>query len=311
MLQPYTTEIVGEGVFAGEMRQFIRNAAKSPAPLLLLGEAGTGKEMVARAIHFASARRNSPFLMIDCSLFYERELEKELFGYRPGPGEPEEMARQGLLEFAQKGSFYASNVEELSPSIQQRILNFLDTGYLQPVGSDRPTPSRMRLIFSSEKNLQGFSEGGLFSESLFQRFAGMTRRLPPLREHPEDIDPLARHFISRFALEWGARPEDYSLTEDALEALRSYPWPANIDELKGEIHRILGSGHRRITAELLSSSIMYHWKGRQGDPAVVRVVEELDEKIREFKLMTRLDSEYGNVLLDASDWDLGFKSYDR
>jgi DNA-binding NtrC family response regulator len=264
--------------------------------------------VMARAIHFASPRRNSPFLMIDCSLFYERELERELFGYRPGPDEPEEAARKGLLEFAARGSFYAANVEELSPSIQLRILNFLDTGLLQPVGSDRPMASRMRLIFSSEKNLQGFSEGGLFSEQLFSRFSGMTSRLPPLRERSEDVPPLVRHFLERFAMEWGGRPEDYSITEDAVEALRLYPWPANIDELKAEVLRILRTGQRRITAECLTKAIVQNWRGLTGDPAVAGVIAELEERIREFKVMGRLDAAYGDVLLDANDWDVLFKS---
>ncbi len=311
MLETSIGEIVGEGKSAEELRRFVHAASRNSAPLLLLGEGGTGKEMVARAVHFSSGRRNSPFLMIDCSLFYERELERELFGYRPGPGEPPEAARQGLLEFALKGSFYAANVEELSPSIQLRILNFLDTGYLQPVGSDRPTPSRMRLIFASEKNLKGFSEGGLFSQELFRRFSGLTCVLPPLRERPEDIGPLVRHFVSRFAVEWGARPEDYHVAAEALEALRLYPWPGNIDELKGEVARILGMGNRSITPQLLTTAIVQHLRNRQGDPQVARVIEELETHIREFRVMSRLDAEYGDVLLDVADWDVLFNEHGR
>jgi DNA-binding NtrC family response regulator len=311
MLEAYTNEIVGEGQSAQDLRRFVQTAGRSSAPLLLLGEAGTGKEMVARAVHFSSARRNSPFLMIDCSLFYERELERELFGYRPGPGEPPEAARQGLLEFALKGSFYAANVEELSPSIQLRILNFLDTGYLQPVGSDRPTPSRMRLIFASEKNLKGFSEGGLFSRELFSRFSGLTWVLPALRERPEDIPSLVRHFVSHFALEWGARPEEFLVAEEAQKALQMYPWPGNIDELKAEVARILGMGSRSITPELLTTAIVQHLRDRQGDPAVTQVLEQLEGYIREFRVMSRLDAEYGDVLLDVSDWDVLFKEHGR
>jgi DNA-binding NtrC family response regulator len=311
MLQTYTTEIVGESRFRNGLLEFVRGAARSAAPLLLLGEAGTGKEMVARAIHFASSRRNSPFLMLDCSLFYEKELERELFGYRPGPDEPPEAARQGLLEFSTRGSFYAANVEELSPSIQLRILNFLDTGLVQPVGGERASQSRMRLIFSSEKNLEGFSRGGLFSDALFSRFAGMTHRLAPLRERVEDIAPLTRYFVRRFALEWGAKAEDYAIAPEALLALAGYPWPGNIDELKGEILRILGAGNRNLTPELLMPSIIQSWIGRRGDPAVTRVVEELEEHIREFKVMSRLDAEYGNILLDVADWDLMFKEHGR
>ena len=311
MVQPYSAEIVGESQSTKELLEFVKNAARSPAPILLLGEAGTGKELVARAIHFASGRRSSPFLMIDCSLFYERELERELFGYRPAPGEPAEAGRQGLLEFATRGSFYAANVEELSPSVQLRILNYLDTGLIQPVGSDRPNASRMRLIFSSEKNLEGFSAGGLFSDELFHRFSGMARRIPPLRERLQDIGPLARHFAQRFALEWGAQPDEYSILPEAIEALRAYPWPGNIDELKTEVLRILGAGNRTITPDLLGPSILQAWKGRRGDPDVTRVIEELDEDIREFKVMSRLDAEYGDVLLDVSDWDVMFKGHER
>lgn len=311
MLRPYQSGIVGASATTVELERFIKGAARSAAPLLILGEAGTGKEMLARAVHFASSRRNSPFLMIDCSLFYERELERELFGYRPGPGEPPEAARQGLLEFTPRGSCYAANVEELSPSIQLRILNLLDSGYLQPVGSGRPQPSRVRLIFSSEKNLQGFSEGGLFSPALFERFTGLSRRLPPLRERPEDVGPLVRHFTSRFAAELGIGPAEMGVSEEALEALRAYPWPGNIDELKGEVGRILRAGHRRIVPEALESAILLNWRGRRGDPAVVRALEELDEHIREFRVMSRLDAEYGDLLLDVADWDLSFKAHDR
>jgi DNA-binding NtrC family response regulator len=267
--------------------------------------------MIARAIHFASSRRNSPFLMIDCSLYYERELERELFGYRPGPGEPAEASRRGLLEFTPRGSCYAANVEELSPSIQLRILNLLDTGYIQPVGSDRLTPSRVRLIFSSEKNLQGLSAGGLFSEHLFRRLQGLTANLLPLREHSEDIDLLVEHFARRFDAERNEPPKDLEISGEALEALRLYPWPGNADELKAEVGRLLRAGHRTIAPEVLSNAILNHWRGRRGDPAVVRVVEEIDQYVREFQVMSRLDAEYGDILLDVAEWDVLFKAFER
>ncbi len=311
MVQPFSTEIVGSGGFSRELREFISSAARSTEPVLLLGEAGTGKEMAARAIHYASSRRNCPFLMIDCSLFYERELERELFGYRPGSDEPVEAARQGLLEFALRGSCYAANVEELSPSVQLRLLNLLDTGYIQPVGSDRPIPSRARLIFSSEKNLKGFSEGGLFSEQLFRRFEGMTTRFPPLRERSEDVEPLVRHFLRRCVAESKTGREEIPVAEEAVEALRAYPWPGNLDELKKEIYRIVRGGHSRLEIECLASAIVHHWRGRRADPAVAQVVEEIQEHIQEFRLLSRLDSEYGDVLLDSSGWDVLFKAHER
>jgi len=312
MLLSSPGDFVGGGESAAKLGEFVRATARSSAPVLLLGEAGTGKELAARAIHFASARKNTPFLMIDCSLFYERELERELFGYRPGPGEPAEAARQGLLEFSPRGSCYAANVEELSPSIQLRILNFLDTGYIQAVGDDRPIPSRMRLIFSSEKNLEGLSKGGLFSEELFLRFTGFTFQFLALRDRKEDIAPLVRHFVDRYFIErGGGSGTGVQANPDALEALQMYPWPGNVDELKEEVGRVLRAGHKAIVPEVLSSPILHHWRGRRGDPAIVRVIEELHERIQEFRVMSRLDAQYGDILLDEADWDVMFKAYER
>jgi len=311
MLQAYTSEIVGESASSAEIHDFIRREAKGSAPVLLLGEAGTGKELVARSIHFGSARRNSPFLMIDCSLHYESELERELFGYRPAPGEPAEAARRGLLEFSPRGSCYAANVEELSPSIQARILNLLDTGYLEPVGGDRPTPSRVRLIFSSEKNLEGLTAGGLFLPELYRRFAGHAAHLRALRERAEDIGPLVRHFLVRFATERGGPDQELDVSAEALEALASYPWPGNVDELKAEVGRLVRAGHRRVVPEVLTRAMLNHWHGRCEDPQIVRVLDEIEAHIREFRVMGRLDAQYGDVLLDVADWDVLFKSYER
>ena len=311
MLSTITGEIIGESPAAKGIHEFVKAAARSSAPVLLLGESGTGKEQAARAMHFQSARRNSPFLMVDCSLYYERELERELFGYEPAPGEPPESARKGLLLFAPRGSCYAANVEELSPSIQMRLLNFLDTGYIQPVGSSRPVASKVRLIFSSEKNLEGLSSGGLFLEDLYRRFAAATALLPPLRERTEDLPALVSHFSHRIAAERGLSGPSLEWSAEAIDALRSYPWPGNVEELKREIERVVRVGPRSVTPDALSSSILGHWMGRRADPEVAAVVRELEECIREFRVMCRLDAQYGDILLDVEDWDVLFKSHQR
>ena len=198
MIQPYFNELVGRGSFFAELVEFVRRCSGSSDPALISGETGTGKEAAARSIHLSSNRKNHPFLVVDCSLYYERELERELFGDEMGGGAS---VRKGILEFSTKGTCYLANIEELSPSIQERLYNYLATGYLQRVGSDRPVSSRVRIIVSSDKDLRGFAEGGLFSAELFGCLEGLQLKTIPLRRHPEDIRPFTRHLLKLYSLE--------------------------------------------------------------------------------------------------------------
>lgn len=309
MLQPYFTELVGQGSTFSEIRRFVDAVAGNTAPVLILGEMGSGKEAAARSIHLSSGRRSYPFLVVDCSLYYDGELERELFGEDghavSGP------VRKGILEFSSKGTCYLSNVEEISPSIQERLYNYIVTGYLQRVGSTRPVPSRVRLALASDKNLPGFVEGGLFSRALFDVASEYVLRLPPLRQHPEDILPFARQMAHLYALEHEGFAPEIEFCTEALEALEVYPWPGNYDELKKEILRIFRSGIGRVTPDFLSPEITQYWLGLRSEPLVRKVIEEIDEHIKEFKLMARLDAEYGDILLDTDDWDLHLKYYSR
>jgi DNA-binding NtrC family response regulator len=308
MLQSDSAELVGQSTTFESIKDFLSRASRKPSPVLILGEIGTGKELLARAIHSASNRRSHPFVVVDCSLYYERELERELFGV-VGSGE-RNSTRKGLLEFAARGSCYLSSVEELSPTIQERLSNYLETGYLQRVGSDKPAASRVRMFFSSSKSLGGFAEGGLFSRGLYEYIARQHIEIPPLRVHPEDIRPYVTSLSSQFAQENGAN-SSVMFSSDFWEAIETYPWPGNYDELKNEVVRVLRSGPENVSAKLLSSEIAQYWIGRQGAPEVRRVVEEIERYIEEFKIMIRLDAEYGEILLDTDDWSSGWKDYSR
>ena len=308
MIQPYFNELVGRGSFFAELVEFVRRCSASSDPALISGETGTGKEAAARSIHLSSNRKNHPFLVVDCSLYYERELERELFGDEMGG---DASVRKGILEFSTKGTCYLANIEELSPSIQERLYNYLATGYLQRVGSDRPVSSRVRIIVSSDKDLRGFAEGGLFSAELFGCLEGLQLKTIPLRRHPEDIRPFTRHLLKLYSLEHSGTGARADFDIDSWEALESYPWPGNYDELKRELLRLFRSGASLITPEILSPEISHYWMGRRGEPEIRKVVEEIEEYIQEFKLMVRLDGEYGSGLLGMEDWCLQLKYHCR
>ncbi|MCZ6795628.1 MAG: sigma 54-interacting transcriptional regulator [Planctomycetota bacterium] len=276
-------------------------AARADRPVLILGEPGVGKELVARRIHLMSPRCAHPFLMIDCSLFYERELQREVFGYR-GIGRAAK-SRRGLLEFARRGTCYLSRIEELATGLQRDLLEFVNTGRFRRLGDNREIASNVHLIASTDKNLEGFVEGGLFNEELYQRLSALPLRITPLRDRTDDVEALARKLLVDRCREEGLEGEK-SFSPECLEALRCFPWPGNYDELLAEICRLVTGNAESIAVDELSFEVAAFWRGMRGDPEVRKVIGELDGYIREFKVLSRLDAEFGDILLDLGDLDL-------
>lgn len=300
-------EIVGTSVHSSTIRRFVEEAAASTDPVVLLGEPGVGKELVARRVHQQSERGEQPLLIVDGSLYYERELKRELFGYH-GAG-PAAKSRKGLLEFASKGTCYLSRVEELSPALQQSLLGFLQSRRFRRLGDGKEITSTARVIVSSDKNLAGFVEGGLFDEELFRALSSLSLTLPPLRERAEDISELVDIVESSYCEAKNLQPPEFS--PEVLEAFQCFPWPGNYDELKKEVIRLIECGQDVIKPDQLSLEISSYWVGRRGDPEVRKVLEELDGYIREFKVLSRLDAEFGDVLLSTSEWNLNIPTSTR
>ncbi|MBN1443375.1 MAG: sigma-54-dependent Fis family transcriptional regulator [Planctomycetes bacterium] len=300
MVEQTCEDIVGTSAHSRQIRQFVERASKADGPVMLLGEPGTGKEFIARRIHHESIRMERPFLMIDCSLYYERELKREIFGYRSSRAEAK--SRTGLLEFGSGGTCYLARVEELSQGLQGSLLEFIKNGRFQRLGDSKRIESAARLIVSSDKNLAGFVQGGLFDRELFQLLAGLQLTVAPLRDRPEDIAALAAEAAKQWRQEKRSR-DAFEFSSECLAALKAFPWPRNFDELKKEIQRLLEIGKEIISTSDLTFQISTHWMGRQADPAVRRVIEELDGYIREFKILSRLDDEFGEVLLDLNEWE--------
>ncbi len=292
-------EILGVSAAATRIREFVEKTARNDAPVLLAGEPGTGKQLAAQAMHEKSSHRKGAILMIDCALYYERELQRELFGY--GGAGSASKTRKGILEFADRGTCYLSHIEEVSPAIQERLFEFLRTGRFRRLGDGREIQSEARLIVSSDKNLEGFVYAGLFDRSLFERLSEHSQFFSPLRERSEDIPLLAEAMMtSRVGERCGAAPASFS--SESLEALKCYPWPMNFDELVKEMSRLIDIGVHEIRTDHLTMDIANYWLGQRGDSETRKVLEELDGYIREFRILSRIGCEFGDPTVEGPAW---------
>ncbi len=229
--------ITGESVSVKALRQQIRLMAPTNGRVLIYGESGTGKELIARAIHAESQRRQNVFIDLNCAAIPESHIEAELFGYRHGaiPGGPPE--QRGTLERANGGTLFLDEVGDMSLKTQSKVLSALDEQSFTPVGGTQPLRVDVRLIASTNKNLEEEIADGNFREDLFYRLNVVPFFVPPQRDRKEDIPPLVREFLAQFGREYG-RPH-VTLSEDAMDALMRYHWPGNVRELRNLIERLL------------------------------------------------------------------------
>lgn len=292
-------EIVGVSECAERLRSFVQETARDAHPVTLVGEPGTGKELAARLIHEGSSRRKGPFLMIDCSLYYERELKRELFGSQNGPDDAR--GKKGLLEFAGKGTCYLSRIEELTPGLQAGLLRFLASGRFRRLGDGKEISSNVRIVVSSDRNLKSLVDAGLFDAPLYERLSEHAFRLSPLRERAVDIPVLVDWAIRKAAARHG-RSRPLAVHPDALEALQAYPWPRNFDEILAELERLLRARRTEVGVEQLSPEISGYWLGRKCDPRLRRALEELDACIAEFKVFSKLEADLGEDAAAIADW---------
>jgi two-component system nitrogen regulation response regulator NtrX len=229
--------LTGESVPVKALRQQIHLMAPTNGRVLIYGESGTGKELIARAIHAESLRRGRVFVELNCAAIPEAHIEAELFGSRHGaqPGAPAD--QRGTLERADGGTLYMDEVGDMSLKTQAKVLRALDEQMFTPVGGAQPLRVDVRLIASTNKDLEEEIAKGNFREDLFYRLNVVPFFVPPLRERKQDIPPLAREFLAEFGRQYG-RPR-IEIGEEALAALEAYRWPGNVRELKNVIERTL------------------------------------------------------------------------
>jgi len=222
------------------LQEEIRRVAQSDAKILITGESGVGKELVAMSIHAQSARADKPFVTVNCAGMPETLLESELFGHMKGSFTGAYRDKPGMLERADQGSIFLDEIGEMSLRMQGMLLRFLETGELQKVGADRVGRRvDVRVVAATNRSLADMVSQGQFREDLYYRINVINIHVPPLRDRREDIPMLVEHFLDNMAQNNGTRPR---ITPDAYVVLSEYPWPGNVRELANVIERILVSG---------------------------------------------------------------------
>lgn len=220
----------------------VDQVSATDATVLILGETGSGKEVVARAIHERSARRDGPFVRVNCGAVPADLIDSELFGHEKGSFTGAHAARRGWFERADCGTLFLDEIGELTPAVQIRLLRVLQDGIVQRIGSERDISVNVRVVAATHRDLPNMVQEGRFREDLWYRLAVFPLLLPPLRERPQDIPLLARHFVERAASRMGVPTP--RIGDDDLQRLLAYRWPGNVRELSAVLERavILGQG---------------------------------------------------------------------
>src|SRR5215210_3844934 len=230
-------EIVGQSPTLRRALEAVQRAAPTNATVMLLGESGVGKELVARTIHRNSPRAGQRFIQVNCAAIPEELIESELFGHEKGSFTGATEKQTGKFEQADRGTIFLDEIGDMSPKTQAKVLRVLQEGEVERLGSARTIKVDVRVIAATNKNLEDEIEKGQFREDLYFRLAVIPIHVPLLRERPEDIPLLVRHYIDFFSRENNVRPK--RISQAALDALKSYRWRGNIRELRNTIERLI------------------------------------------------------------------------
>ncbi len=229
--------IIGESRAMEELFTQLKKVVDTRVTVLIEGETGTGKELVASAVHYWSQRRDHMFVAQNCAAMPENLLESELFGHRKGAFTGATEDKKGLFELTDGGTLFLDEVGEMPLQLQAKLLRVLQEGEIRPVGSNKTRSVDVRIVAATNRDLEKEVAEGRFREDLFYRLRVFPLRLPPLRERPEDIPLLAGHFLKRYAREFGRQVGGFS--QHTMEILRAYRWPGNVRELQNEMQRLV------------------------------------------------------------------------
>ena len=247
--------LIGRSRAMQDLYHLLDRVIESDSTVLIQGENGTGKELIARAIHYNSARRNRRFVVQNCSAFNDNLLDSELFGHKKGSFTGAVTDKQGLFEVADKGTFFLDEIGDMSPALQVKVLRVLQEGTFTAVGDTDTRHVDVRIIAATNRDLSRMVETGAFREDLYYRINVINIVSPPLRERRDDIPLLVEHFLKRHSK--GSRMKLKRLGEACTERLLEYSWPGNVRELENEIERlmVLAGDEKVIEADLLSPRI--------------------------------------------------------
>jgi transcriptional regulator with PAS, ATPase and Fis domain len=228
---------LGSSEGARRVRKEITRVARVDSTVLILGESGVGKELVAREIHARSVRKRGPFVPVNCAAIPDTLIESELFGYEQGAFTDARNARRGAFELADAGTLFLDEVGDLSPKAQPKMLRAMESGSIQRIGDESVHPVDLRIIAATNQDLRVMSREGRFRQDLYFRLKILEIRVPPLRDRPEDVPYLANHFASVVA-QYQGRPFT-EISDGALRMLTNYSWPGNVRELRAAVERAM------------------------------------------------------------------------
>jgi DNA-binding NtrC family response regulator len=274
-------QMIGKSKAMQDLYSMLDKIRSSESTVLVQGENGTGKELIARAIHYNSPRKDAQFVTVNCSAFNENLLDSELFGHVKGAFTGAVRDRKGLFEVADRGTLFLDEIGDMSPTMQVKLLRVLQEGTLLPVGGTQQVRVDVRVIAATNRDLKEMIEQGTFREDLYYRINVINLHVPALRDRKEDIPLLVEHFVARGCQEKGVPPRQ--LANRAMEKLFDYPWPGNIRELENEIERVivLSGDEPKVSADLLSQRIREH--GENVKVQGVRVAGKLKDALEELE----------------------------
>ncbi|MBI5100595.1 MAG: sigma-54-dependent Fis family transcriptional regulator [Nitrospirae bacterium] len=264
-------EFIGVSPQINKVFEVLEKVIPTRSNILILGESGTGKGVIAEVVHCNSQRKDKPFISINCSAIPENLLESELFGYRKGAFTGAASDKKGLITMADQGTLFLDEIGDMPIGLQAKILKVLESGEVMPVGDTKATFADVRLIAATNKNIEEQIKKGLFREDLYYRLNVIEVTVPPLRERREDIAALARHFTEKFSKENNKKVID--IADETMELLYGYSWPGNIRELRNVMERaVVLAGSDRIMPEDLPHKI----RDQQGFKSLVTLKDRLD-----------------------------------
>src|SRR5262245_45970527 len=229
--------VVGNGPKMQRVVQLLRSYAPATASVLILGENGTGKELVARALHTNSPRKNKPFVAMNCAALNENLLDDEMFGHEDGSFTGSKGQRKGRFEYANGGTFFLDEIGDMPAALQAKLLRALENGEVSRIGSNDTIKVDVRLVAATNRDLEQMIKDGKFRQDLYYRLRVGLLRIPPLRERGKDIVLLTTHFLDEFAKRYGKKVPKVS--NAVWSAFRSYPWPGNVRELRNQVESMV------------------------------------------------------------------------
>ncbi|MCB0270284.1 MAG: sigma-54-dependent Fis family transcriptional regulator [Calditrichaeota bacterium] len=295
----YTFEhIIGQSPAMQQVFRMLEKVIPTDTTVLLLGETGTGKELIAKAIHFNGPRKDKMFVAQNCGAMPDSLLESELFGHVKGAFTGATGDKKGLFEIADGGTIFLDEIADTSPAMQQRLLRALQEGEIHPVGSEKTINVDVRVVSAANRDLLAAIETGEFRKDLYYRLNVFPVRIPPLRERREDIPLLARYFLEKFAIKLGKSGLQFS--NEAIARLMSGDYPGNVRQLENLVERAvtLADASGIISPDLLASQIdMFEGNGAQPavSPGNDQSLKDIVEQMEAFYIREAMESHSGNI----------------